>query len=418
MNVLDVTLKDLKRIFRSPFSLIMMFGAPLLIAGLLYFAFGGLAGGNDSFHLAQTRVIIANLDQANSSSSPFKAGEMLTQFLQDEGLADVLEISMAADEAGARSAVDSQQADVALIIPPAFTQAALTPDQEAAVILYQDPTLTIGPGIVKDLVNHFMDGFSGTKIAAQVTDAALRENGGGSDRDLFEQAAQQYAAYLESSDHAEAIHVISPAGEAKSQASPLSMMGPIMAGMLVVFVFFMGANGAQSIIREHEEGTLARLFTAPASAFMILAGKFLAIFVTLATQTMVLLAVSALLFHISWGKVSSVSLATFSLIVAATGFGVMLMSFIKNTRQTGPILGGVMTLTAMVGGLFSNGIPNIPAIMEKVALSMPQGWAMLAWRLSLAGNDARAILLPAIVLITLGVLFFMIGLALFRRRFI
>lgn len=94
------------------------------------------------------------------------------------------------------------------------------------------------------------------------------------------------------------------------------------------------------------------------------------------------------------------------------------MSFIKNTRQTGPILGGVMTLTAMVGGLFSNGIPNIPAVMDKVALSMPQGWAMLAWKLSLAGNDARAIFLPAVVLITLGVLFFMIGLALFRRRFI
>jgi hypothetical protein len=64
------------------------------------------------------------------------------------------------------------------------------------------------------------------------------------------------------------------------------------------------------------------------------------------------------------------------LIVAATGFGVMLMSFIKNTRQTGPVLGGVLTITGMIGGLFSNGMPNIPAAMDKVALSMPQGWAM------------------------------------------
>jgi len=196
------------------------------------------------------------------------------------------------------------------------------------------------------------------------------------------------------------------------------MMGPIMAGMLVFFVFYMGANGAQSIIREHEEGTLARLFTTPASALMILDGKFLGVFVTLVIQTAVLLAASALLFQISWGKPSSVVLATLSLIVAATGFGVMLMSFIKSTRQTGPILGGVLTLTGMVGGLITNGIPNIPAVMDKIALTMPQGWAMHTWKLSLAGSSAGVIILPVLVLVILGVLFFAVGLTMFRRRFI
>ena len=81
MNILDVALKDLKRVFRSPFALVMMFGAPLLIAGLLYFAFGGLASGNGSFTLARTRLIIANLDQARFSGSSFKAGERLISFL-------------------------------------------------------------------------------------------------------------------------------------------------------------------------------------------------------------------------------------------------------------------------------------------------------------------------------------------------
>ena len=35
MNIIDVAFKDLKRVFRSLFALIMMFGAPLLITGLL-----------------------------------------------------------------------------------------------------------------------------------------------------------------------------------------------------------------------------------------------------------------------------------------------------------------------------------------------------------------------------------------------
>jgi len=191
-----------------------------------------------------------------------------------------------------------------------------------------------------------------------------------------------------------------------------------MAGMLIRFVFFMGANGAQSIIREHEEGTLARLFTTPATALMVLAGKFVGVFVTLVIQTTVLLGASALIFHISWGRPLPVGLAALGMIVAATGFGVMLMSFIKSTRQTGPILGGVLTLTGMVGGLITNGIPNIPAVMDKIALTMPQGWAMHTWKLSLAGSSAGVIILPVLVLVILGVLFFAVGLTMFRRRFI
>jgi len=417
MKIMDVAFKDLKRVFRSAFALIMMFGAPLLIAGLLYFAFGGLSTGNGSFTLPQTRVVVANLDKTDSTISNFKAGEMLLEFLHNEDLADVLEITMASDEASARSAVDNQQADVALVIPANFTQAAMTPGQEAAVTLYQDPTLTIGPGIVKDLVNHFMDGFSGAKIAGQVTDAALRADGAQPDPAVAEWATTQFVAYLNSSSHEAALHIVSPAGETEQEESGSTMIGPIMASMLILFIFFMGANGAQSIIREQEEGTLARLFTSPVPKVTILSGKFLGVFVTLVIQAVVLLAVSALIFQISWGNPLSVVLTTLSLIIAATGFGVMLMSFIKNSRQTGPILGGVLTLTGMVGGLFTNGIPNVPEVMDTISLSMPQGWALHAWKLCLAGSSVGTVLFPNLVLAALGVLFFVVGLTLFRKRF-
>ena len=417
MKVLDVAFKDLKRVFHSAFALVMMFGAPLLIAGLLYFAFGGLASGAGSFDLPLTRVVVANLDKGGAPSGAFEAGEMLVKFLQDEDLADVLVVTRMPDEAGARAAVDSRQAGVALIIPPAFTQAALAGGQEAAVTLYQDPTLTIGPGIVKDLVNHFMDGFSGARIAASVTDVRLRSGGVQPDPGLVQGATLQYAAYLNSSSHAAAFEVVSPSGQEPGPESGSAMIGPIMASMLIFFVFFMGANGAGSIVREHEEGTLARLFVTPASRLTILAGKFVGVFVTLLIQTAVLLMASALLFHISWGRPLSVGLVTLALILVATGFGVMLMSFVKNSRQTGPVLGGVMTLTGMLGGLFTNGIPNIPPALEKASLSMPQGWALQAWKLSLAGSPAGEILFPALVLVAMGMVFFAIGLVLFRKRF-
>ena len=416
MKVIDVALKDLRRVFRSPFSLIMMFGAPLLIAGLLYFAFGGLTSGTGSFSLPRTQVVVVNLDQPGPSANSFKAGEKLIGLLQNKDLADMLEITVAGNEANARTAVDTQKADVALIIPADFTRSATTPGAKAAVTFYQDPTLSIGPGIVKDLVNHYMDGFSGASIAADVAISGVQAMGTPQSA-IAEQVMLQYAAYLGKSDHDAALHIVSPGGASAQPTAGATLIGPIMAGMLVLFVFFMGANGAQSIIKEHEEGTLARLFTTPVSQLGILGGKFLAVFVTLVIQTIVLLVASALIFHIVWGQPLPLIVSAFCMIVCATGFGVMLMSFIKETRQTGPVLGGVLTLTGLLGGLMTTSIPNVPAIMDTLSLSMPQGWAMRAMKLCLAGSSITGVLIPALVLIGLGLVFFVIGLSLFRRRF-
>lgn len=422
MKIYDIACKDLKRIFLSAFSLVMMFGAPLLITGLLYFAFGGLTKGDSQFNLPATKVLVVNLDQPSAQDTGFAAGEMLVQFLQDPSLADVLQVSLVPDEAEVRAAVDAQKAGVALIIPPEFSAAATTPDRTAEVAIYQDPTLTIGPGIVKDLVSHFMDGFSGTKIASQKAVSRLSAHGAQADQDLAYQAAQKYVAWQQTSGHDEnravpRLSIVSPTGNAQASQQKAVPIGPIMAGMIVFFVFFIGANEAGNIIREAEEGTLARMFTTPTSRAIILSGKFLGVVVSLAIQIVLLLLTSTLLFRINWGQPATVILVAFGLIVAAAGFGVMLMSFIKNSRQTGPVLGGVMTLAGMLGGLFNTGLPNLPATADTVSLVTPHGWALQSWKLSLSGAGPVQALMPILVLVSLGFVFLAVGIALFRKRF-
>jgi ABC-type multidrug transport system permease subunit len=93
------------------------------------------------------------------------------------------------------------------------------------------------------------------------------------------------------------------------------------------------------------------------------------------------------------------------------------MSFVRSTRQTGPILGGVLTLTGMLGGLFTQGIPNMPELFEVVNLVVPQGWALHAWDLALEGASPAGVLGPVAALLGMGVLFFAVGAVLFRRRF-
>ncbi|RPI87688.1 MAG: ABC transporter permease [Chloroflexi bacterium] len=420
MKIFDIALKDVKHTFLSPFSLVMMFGAPLLITGLLYFAFGSLIAGGDSFNMPLTKVEVANLD---SPSGGFAAGGMLVEFLQDESLADVIEINIAPDEASARKAVNEQRADAAVIIPPGFTSASISPDQSAEVMIYQDPTLTIGPGIVKDLVSHFMDGFSGAKIAGQVASDQLIAYGKQTDPDLVHDSAQQYATWLQSGGHdsenaaVPSLSIVSPARETQSDEQGQNLFGQTMAGMIIFFVFFIGANSAQSIIHEDEQGTLSRLFTTPTPQTAILGGKFISIIVSLCIQVILLLLASSLLFGIGWGQPVTIALVSAGLIVASAGFGLMLMSFIKNTRQTGPVMGGVMTLTGMLGGLFTTGIPNLPEAMDKVSLSMPHGWALQGWKIALTGAGPAQVFTPVLVLLGMGILFLFVSSVLFHKRF-
>jgi ABC-2 type transport system permease protein len=418
MKTLDIAFKDLKHIFLSVFSLIMMFGAPLLITGLLYFAFGGMSSGKSSFNLPVTRVVVANLDRPVAQSGGTSGGAMLVDFLRDESLAELLQVSLAAGEAEARRAVDEQQAGVAVIIPPDFSAAAFTPDQITHVTVYQDPTLTIGPSIVRDLVNHYMDAFSGAKIASQVA-AGPQAN-----PQVQAQVIQSYTAWIKANGHDESaavprLSIVSPSGAAQAKATNqgAALIGPIMAGMLVFFVFFMGANGAESIIREDEQGTLARLFTTPTAIATLLGGKFLGIVISLCIQVAVLLLASTFLFQIQWGQPATVLLVSAALILVSAGFGILLMSFVKNSRQTGPVLGGVMTLTAMLGGVFTTAIPNAPAALESVTLSMPQGWALQSWKIALAGAGPTQVVVPVLVLLALAGFFFAAGAARFQRRY-
>src|SRR5512144_687487 len=100
MKVLDIAWKDLLRSFRSTFALGMTIGAPLLITGLLYFAFGGLAQGAGRFALPDLRVAVVNRDQPAAGGPAL--GAQLVAYLQDERMPDWLLAQELPDEAAAR----------------------------------------------------------------------------------------------------------------------------------------------------------------------------------------------------------------------------------------------------------------------------------------------------------------------------
>ena len=428
MKALDIALKDLKSSFRSATALIFMFGVPLLVTGMFYFMFGNIASQGE-FNLPRTSVVVANLDQdaprLQTGSGDIPGGieantlsELVLEVLRSEDMEELLEVSIAQDAQSARAAVDNQQAQVAVIIPAGFSRGFADMYGQSTIEFYQDPTLTIGPGIVKSILSQFMDGLSGVKIAVDVfmnqTDQV--------DSAIIGQAIQLYFANspTQSENLSEELLDVNVPGEVQVSVNPLvRIIGPIMGGMMIFYAFFTGTTSAQTILQEEEQHTLQRLFTTPTAQSTILSGKFLAVFLTVFVQMTVLLILARLIFRIEWGNLVSVILFTLGVVCVAASFGIFINSMLKSTKQGGIIFGGVLTFTGMVGmiSIFAINSPTAARLGNSVSLLVPQGWAVRGLLQAMNAQPVMDVLMTTLVMLTWSVVFFVFGIWRFNKRY-
>jgi ABC-2 type transport system permease protein len=425
MKILDIALKDMTRSFRSYFALMFMFGVPLLMGGMFYLMFGSRGSANDAYSVSATKVIVANLDRGGSGFDAVKAqfpvgdarsmGEMILTTLQDKQFADLMEVSTADSAEAARSAVDKQAVGVAVIIPADFSEKFSDLAGQATIELYKDPTLSLGPAIVESILSQYMEGMSGAKIAVNV----VLKQAGSSDPALIGSVLQQYMAASPAGDPSASLLDIRSPAAVNAPANPIgAIVGLIMAGMTVFYAFFTGASSAQSILHEEEEGTLPRLFTTPTSQSTILGGKFLAVFLTVVVQITVMIILGRLIFSIAWGDALPVALVVLGTVVAASAFGVFLISLLKNAKQAAVVFGGVITATGMLGmvKVFTGGA-STSAALDTVSLFVPQGWAVRGLLQTMSGATSGEVVPTVAVLFVIGAVMFAVGVLRFQKRF-
>lgn len=426
MKIIDIALKDMTRSFRSVFAVLFMFVIPLLVTGMFYIMFGGMGSSSAGSSLPQTRVVIANLDAGgtgfDTAMSQFPAdanihslGDMLVYVLQDKSFASLVQVTLTDSAEAARSAVDSQKAGVAIIIPADFSAQFSKLDGQAVLELYQDPTLTLGPAIVRSVINQFMDGISGTKIAVNVATS----QSGSSDPAYIGQVVQ---AYLSASsawrDPATLLEVRAPSAAGTTEG-PLMVriIGPILGGMMVFYAFYTGTATAETLLQEDEMGTLPRLFTTPTPQAAILGGKLLAVLLTVTVQVTVLLLAGIFIFHINWGSPGSVVLFSIGTVVSASAFGVFVNSFLKSSKQGGIVFGGVLTFTGMLGMLPVFTFASPSATLNTISLIVPQGWAERGLLQSMQGAALGEVWISLLVMFAWAVVFFGVGVWRFQKRY-
>lgn len=438
-KMIDIPFKDMVQSFRSLFAIVFMFVVPILMTAMFSLMFGGQGGEDAGFVLPQPDVILVNQDQGSLgggfatpgeipqgsvSSESDSIGQLMAVIMASEELSDLINLSQIDDAEQAKAAVDSQKAGVAVILPEDLTKVMLTPGGRGEVEVYQDPTLSIGPAIVKGIVSQVLDGFSGSTITINIALEQLQESGITLSESEVQRLAGQYLMTIQREEPTEkastVLDIREPQTETSLESRPISALAMMMTGMSIFYVFLTGASTAQTILKEEEEGTLPRLFTTPTPTATILRGKYLAVALTILVQIAVLLVFGYVVFGIQWGGFLPLSLVCLATTLMASAFGIFLISWMESTRQAGFMIGGLVTILGMAGmmPIFTMGMPDQPDFITIVSHLVPQSWAVEALQFTMVGGGLSDISTHILVMLVWSAAFFAVGLIRFRNRYV
>jgi len=410
-KIAAIAWKDVRSTVRNVPALVMMLVAPLALAALLGFAFGGGA----SFEIAATKVAVANGD-TGSPGSPTAAGCMVAGLLESPDLSDVLRVRRVADAAAARKAVDDGDVAVAVVIPADFSRVVFgdDPDATSEVELYENPTSEIGGSIVEGVVGQVLADLNGARAAAAGA-VALRSDRAG-DPPAARVAAAAAETFSRGGGTASALRITQRAPRVGKTENEVSVTGAVLAGMMVFFMFFGAANVARTILTEDRDGTLPRLFTTPTRHGTIIAGKFVSVFLTVLLQAVVLLIAGRLIFGIHWGRIDAVALLTLAAAGVAGGLALLIISFTRNAAQAGAVGSGIYLVLALLGGNFT-GTAQTSGVFAVVQRLTPNGWLIRGWDATLRGGGAGDIRWQLLVTLGFAAAFFFLAVLRMRRRF-
>lgn len=221
MKAFDIAFKDLVRSFRSLFAVGMMVVVPLMITGLIYFAFSGLMSGSGSSDLPDTQVALVNLDQTVNGVN---TGAMLSQTLHDPQMPTWLKVTDFEDESSARQALTAQKVGIVVIVPVGFTDAVMN-QRSASLTLLSDPALKTMPGIVKNMLQRFLDGIGGTQITFSVAGEEMTNYGVSLTGDGLQQISQRYSNWFSIAMRDSAlIQVTAPVQKSPNGNLPMAQM--------------------------------------------------------------------------------------------------------------------------------------------------------------------------------------------------
>ncbi|MFJ8113860.1 ABC transporter permease [Streptomyces sp. NPDC096132] len=341
--VLSIAAKDLRQRLRDRSAWVIVFLAPVLIAGLMALAFNNNAA-------LRADIGVVDLDHGPAATG-------LTQVLEAPELAGTVRVRADDDEGTARRAVDSGQAHAVIVVPHGFTAALRGGIPEPVTVL--------------DNVDYGMQ----AQLARAVTESYVAQVN--ADRLSVATALAAGAPHEDVSRLAAKAALLRLPEQVRAQGLPdrplkvISYFGPSMGMFFVLFTIGFGARG---YFVEQQQGTLDRIAAAPVGRGALLLGKSVSAFVySLAGMATVTL-VSWLAFGARWADPFGVAVLSVGMAVAVVCLTAFVIAVARTERQAEGLASVVVFALVLLGGnfVFASGT----SLMRRLTLFTPNGWAL------------------------------------------
>lgn len=184
-----------------------------------------------------------------------------------------------------------------------------------------------------------------------------------------------------------------------------------MIGFTIFFSMYTMVFAIGTILNDKQYKTWERMLISPVSKTSILGGSMIVAYLTGAVQIGVLILCAKYVMKIDWGNsMSGVLMVCAAFVFAVTSLGLMLSGFIKTQAQLGSMAPIVLTSTSMLGGcMWPLEIVNNKVLLFLAELT-PQKWAIQGIEgIASKGMGFSSAILPSVVLIIMGLIYFTIG---------
>lgn len=379
---------DLRRGLRNRAAVITAFVGPVVLAAIISFAFGANADGFSA--------TIAVVDQDRSElSTPVVEG--LTA--ADDGGGPVA-FERVESEAAARSGVDGDSYDAALVVPAGFG-ASISGATPGALLVIESPDRQIAGEVARAVANDVASRLEATRLAVATAATEAGSPDPGQLQQWADQAQQQVAVIT--------VEDVSPG---RGEVSFTAYFG---ASMAIVFLFLAVGAGARTLIVERRDGTLARQLAAPISPRTVLVGKTVGVYVLGVLAMLVMWAVTTFVFGAEWGDPVAVVVLVLATVFAIAGISTLVTGLARSEAQADALAAAVTFTLALLGGNFVQ--PGaLPDLLRNLSLLTPNGWALRAFTDLSADQAGLTEIWPALlVLVAIGLVSLALGLGLLRR---
>jgi ABC-2 type transport system permease protein len=366
-RIVTILLLNLKKFFRSPGVLVLMFGMPILFSAI----FGGIAVKSEQVKPV-VDVVVNNKEDSQRIFNLLKKENHFTW--KKENIAQ------------AKNNVSKEDAVAAVVIPDNIIE-RMNKKQPLFEIILQRKTqdyLALEP---------HLQGTARLVISSYQAIETVKE-------DRFPQLLQTIANQKGVTVEQQVVQ------KEKNNLTDINLM---FTGFTIMFMMFGLSGAASTILNERQSGTWARIIISPVKKFEVTLGYLLAYFLMGWIQFAFIMISMNLMFDTNWGRLSYLIPFASLVIITIVGLGLMIAGLVKTQQQAAAIGAVLIVSTCMLGGLYWP-IDIMPEYMQKIALGVPQSWAMSGFKEIISGSlHAGTLWKDSFVLMGFSLLFFFFG---------